>query len=90
LIGEVDYLLEEVVSLVQLAQPILLSDITEVRFSTKFVFIALGPKGSMDKLREIGRCLGTLFSDEVILKFDKIILIIIIYLKKKAFPKRYP
>ena len=45
LIGEVDYLLEEIVALVQLAQPILLSNFTEVGVQTKFLFIALGPKG---------------------------------------------
>ncbi len=45
LIGEVDYLSEEIVALVQLAQPILLGNLTEVRVQTKFLFIALGPKG---------------------------------------------
>ena len=49
----------------QLAQPILLDNLTEVLVPTKFLFIALGPKGSMIKLRELGRCMGTLFSDEV-------------------------
>lgn len=61
--------MEEIVALVQLAQPILLEGLTEVLVPTKFLFIALGPKEHMIRIRELGRCMGTLFSDEVFFTF---------------------
>ena len=66
LIGECDYLVEEVVALIQLETPILVENLSEVLVPTKYLFIALCPKGNIIKMRELGKCMGSLFSDEVI------------------------
>lgn len=65
LIGEVDYLKEEIAVLVRLTNPFVLGRFTEVTILTKYVFLYLGPKGNMIKYDEIGKCISTLFSDEV-------------------------
>ena len=44
-----------------------LGDITEVPLETKFIFILLGPPGDLCMCAEIARCLGALFTDEVLL-----------------------
>ena len=66
LIGEVDYLQEEICVLVRLDKPIVLNKLSEIPISTKFLFILLGPKDNMIKYREIGKSVITLLSDEVI------------------------
>jgi hypothetical protein len=66
LIGEVDYLDEEVFALVRLDHPVVLGKLTEVPISSKFFMLLLGPKDhNMIKYRYIGKSLVTLFSDEV-------------------------
>ena len=65
LIGEVDHLAEEIVALVRLQNPFIVDNFTEVALNTKYLFIYLGPKGNMAKYSEIGKCMSTLFSDEV-------------------------
>ena len=65
LIGEVDYLDEEITALVRLNRSMVIDNFAEVPLPTKFIFIHLGPVGNMVKYREIGKCIGTLCSDEV-------------------------
>ncbi len=70
LIGEVDYLNSEdeiVVGLIRYTQPIMLY-LTEVPIQSKYLFVLIGPKGNMIEYREIGRCVSTLFSDEVLFR----------------------
>ena len=65
LLGEVDYLSHRFTAFVRLSKSLVLDDFTEVPVPTKFLFILLGPKGNMDKYREIGRSISTWMSDEV-------------------------
>lgn len=65
LVGEVDYIEHEFSVFVRLVKPVQLDDFTEVSLPTRFIFIILGPKGNMEKYREIGRSISTLMSDDV-------------------------
>lgn len=65
LIGEVDYLDEEITIFVRLTRSVAIDNFTEVCIPTKFIFIHLGPVGNMIKYREIGKCMGGLLSDEL-------------------------
>lgn len=65
MVGEVDYLEEEVTLFVRLRKPIIFPNLSEVPVATKYLFILLGPKGHIKKYRQIGYSLITLFSDEV-------------------------
>jgi anion exchange protein len=70
LVGEVDFVEQQMVCFVRLANSVILGDITEVPVPTRFVFILLGPKGYISKYREIGRSIATLMTDEL---FDDIV-----------------
>lgn len=65
LVGEVDFVEQQMVFFVRLANSAILGDITEVPVPTRFVFILLGPKGYITKYREIGRSIATLMTDEL-------------------------
>ncbi|XP_038073994.1 electroneutral sodium bicarbonate exchanger 1-like [Patiria miniata] len=66
LVGEVDFLKKPIIAFVRLSNGVLLPDMTEVPIATRFLFLLLGPPtGDTVKYREIGRCVATLFSDEV-------------------------
>lgn len=65
LVGEIDFLEYQFCAMVRLLNPIILDDLTEVNLPTRFIFIMLGPKGSMNVYRQIGRSASTLMSDEV-------------------------
>ncbi|XP_022111839.1 electroneutral sodium bicarbonate exchanger 1-like [Acanthaster planci] len=66
LVGEVDFLTKPIVAFVRLANGVVLPDMTEVPIPSRFLFLLLGPPtGDTVKYREIGRCMATLFSDEV-------------------------
>ena len=65
LVGEVDFLTNHhIVAFIRLLKP-LMADLTEVPVPTKFIFVILGPMGNGPHFHEIGRSIGTLFSDEV-------------------------
>lgn len=70
LIGEVDFLGpdQQITVLIRLSTPVILK-FTEIVLPSKFIFIHLGEKGNMIRHREIGKCISTLFSDEVIFKY---------------------
>lgn len=65
LVGEVDFLDYQFSIFIRLSKSVVLGDLTEVPVPTKFIFILLGPKGNLQRYREIGRSIATLISDEV-------------------------
>jgi hypothetical protein len=65
LIGEVDFLNNHFAVLLRLKNSVILGDLTEAPVPTRFIFILLGPKGNIDKYREIGRSISTLMSDDI-------------------------
>ena len=77
LVGEVPFLANHrpVVAFVRLAEAQRLGELTEVPVPTRFMFILLGPptpptvtapeSTNAAKYQQIGRAMGTLFSDEV-------------------------
>ena len=65
LIGEVDWLDDELSVLIRLNRSMVIDNFSEVPLPTKFIFFHLGPPGSIGQLRELGKCMATLFSDEV-------------------------
>ena len=69
LVGEIDFLEYQFCAFVRLLHSVILDDLTEVNLPTKFIFIMLGPKGSMNVYRQIGRSASTIMSDEVSITF---------------------
>ena len=65
LVGEVEFLSNQIVAFVRLHHAMLLPDLTEVPVPTRFFFLLLGPKGHQASYREIGRSIATMMSDEV-------------------------
>lgn len=65
LVGEVDFLNEEIGIFVKFSEPCSFYNISEVPISTKYFFLLLGPKGYMYKYHRVGFCLGTMLSDEL-------------------------
>lgn len=78
LVGEVDSLEYQFSIFIRLSKSTMLGDLTEVCVPTRFLFILLGPKGYIERYREIGRSMATLLSDEVF-HFFKIIFILICF-----------
>jgi len=67
LVGELESLSEEIVALVRLQNPFIVGHFSEVSLNTKYIFLYLGPKGNMSKYQEVGKCISTLFADDVCL-----------------------
>ena len=68
LVGEVDFLTRPIPVFIRMAKAVKLGDLTEVALPTRFIFILLGPPldaSSKDSYKEVGRSIGTSFSDEV-------------------------
>lgn len=65
LVGEVSSLSEEINVLIRLQNPFIVGQLSEVSLNTKYIFILLGPKGHMAKYTAIGKCMCTLFADQV-------------------------
>lgn len=65
LVGEVDFLDYQFSIFIRLSKSAMLGDLTEVSVPTRFLFILLGPKGNIERYREMGRSMATLMSDEV-------------------------
>ena len=65
LVGEVSSVSEEITILIRLQNPFIIGQLAEVSLNTKYIFILLGPKGHIDKYTAIGKCMGTLFADQV-------------------------
>ena len=64
LVGCLDYLDKPAMAFVRLAERQVLENLTEVPLPVRFVFILLGPEGTMD-YHEVGRSLSTLMSNQV-------------------------
>ena len=64
LVGCLDFLDKPAMALVRLAEKQVLENLTEVPLPVRFVFILLGPEGTMD-YHEVGRSLSTLMSNQV-------------------------
>lgn len=58
---------EPMMSFARLRESSSLDDVTEVDVPTRFMIIILGPTELHAELHEIGRCISTLMSDEVII-----------------------
>lgn len=68
MVGEVDFLTSPISVFIRLGKAVRLGDLTEVALPTRFIFILLGPPReafSLDSYKEVGRSIGTSFSDEV-------------------------
>jgi hypothetical protein len=65
LIGQADFIEEEIVGFIKLTQAVVFENFGEIPLPTKFIFIAISPKHS-DSHHELAKCMATLFSDEVI------------------------
>lgn len=65
LVGETYFLRHPVAAFVRLREACRLGEMTEVPVPTRFMFILLGTAGNGAKYQQIGRAMGTLFSDEV-------------------------
>lgn len=65
LVGETEFLKHPIVVFIRLKEAMALGDMTEVPVPTRFMFILLGTSGNGHKYQQIGRAMGTLFSDEV-------------------------
>ena len=68
MVGEVDFLTKPISVFIRLGKAVRLGDLTEVALPTRFIFILLGPPietSSLDSYKEVGRSIGTSFSDEV-------------------------
>uniref|UniRef100_A0A0R3WV99 Band_3_cyto domain-containing protein n=1 Tax=Hydatigena taeniaeformis TaxID=6205 RepID=A0A0R3WV99_HYDTA len=64
LVGETYFLRHPVAAFVRLREACRLGEMTEVPVPTRFMFILLGTAGNGAKYQQIGRAMGTLFSDE--------------------------
>ncbi|KAL3313170.1 Electroneutral sodium bicarbonate exchanger 1 [Cichlidogyrus casuarinus] len=64
LVGETDYLSQEIVAFIRLKEAVVLGEMTEVPVPTRFLFILLGMDGKGPNYRETGRSMATLMSDE--------------------------
>ena len=65
LIGQLDFLKQEIAVLVKFSEPSIFYNITEVPISTKYFFLLLGPSGNLYKYRKIGFSVATILSDEL-------------------------
>lgn len=68
LVGEVDFLQQQLTAFVRLSHARLFGELTEVPLATRYMFVLLVPRvnaPSMFKHHEIGRSIATLMSDEV-------------------------
>ncbi|XP_055328634.1 sodium bicarbonate cotransporter 3-like [Paramacrobiotus metropolitanus] len=64
LVGELEFIRKPLYGFVQLANPIQLKNLVEVPTPTRYVFVALAPRAKGGRfIREVGRTMGTLFSD---------------------------
>jgi hypothetical protein len=64
LIGQADFIEEEIVGFIKLTQAVVFENFGEIPLPTKFIFIAISPKHSYTH-HELANCMATLFSDEV-------------------------
>ena len=77
LIGEIEELEHPVIVFVRLTKAKILQGLLEVPVPTRFMFLLLGPSGQSIRNLEIGRCAGTVMSDEVnSLKFAEFIVLV--------------
>ncbi|XP_060630141.2 anion exchange protein 4 [Anolis sagrei] len=65
LVGEASFLEKPFIAFVRLQQSVLLGNLTEVAFPSRFLFILLGPRAKMKAYHEIGRAVATLLTDEL-------------------------
>ncbi|XP_026083546.1 sodium bicarbonate cotransporter 3-like [Carassius auratus] len=65
LVGEVDFLERPIIAFIRLSPAVLLTGLTEVPVSTRFLFLLLGPSGKGGQYHEIGRSIATLMTDEI-------------------------
>uniref|UniRef100_A0A0B6ZWW5 Anion exchange protein n=2 Tax=Arion vulgaris TaxID=1028688 RepID=A0A0B6ZWW5_9EUPU len=65
MVAEIDDLNTTLCGLLRLTDAKVFGDVSEVHLPTRFVFFLLGPKGSLEANQESGRCLSTMFVDDV-------------------------
>ncbi|KAL5006033.1 hypothetical protein ScPMuIL_017191 [Solemya velum] len=65
MVGELEELDKRLCAFVRLRKSKNVGDITEVRLPTRFLMVVLVPKRLLEEYTEVGRCLGTLLTDEI-------------------------
>lgn len=80
LVGEIGSLSEEIVALVRLQHPFIVGNLSEVPLNSKYIFILLGPKGNLSKYSQVGKCMSTLFSDDVNYKRIFVVVVKILFI----------
>ncbi|XP_031628420.1 electroneutral sodium bicarbonate exchanger 1-like [Contarinia nasturtii] len=66
LVGEVEWLDRTISGFVRIHhEASVICDLTEVLIPTRFLFILIGPVGSISSFREIGRSMATVMADEI-------------------------
>ncbi|KAJ7338298.1 hypothetical protein JRQ81_011107 [Phrynocephalus forsythii] len=65
LVGEASFLEKPFVAFVRLRESVLLGNLTEVAFPSRFLFILLGPSAKVKAYHEIGRAVATLLTDDL-------------------------
>ncbi|XP_078248645.1 anion exchange protein 4 [Pogona vitticeps] len=65
LVGEASFLEKPFIAFVRLQESVLLGNLTEVAFPSRFLFILLGPRAKVKAYHEIGRAVATLLTDDL-------------------------
>ncbi|XP_023330571.1 sodium bicarbonate cotransporter 3 [Eurytemora carolleeae] len=64
-VGTCDFLDEIVFGFIRLDAPVVLEDLSALQKPTRFLVQILGPEGSAAQCLELGRAVGTIFTDEI-------------------------
>jgi hypothetical protein len=65
LVGELEFINRPLTGFIRLREATHLRNLTEVPVPVRYIFVALAPKTKGNRVKELGRTMGTLFSDEV-------------------------
>ncbi|GAV02076.1 hypothetical protein RvY_12687-2 [Ramazzottius varieornatus] len=65
LCAELEFIRRPLYGFIKMREAIPFRNLTEVKVPVRYVFVALTPKTQGNKVRELGRTMGTLFSDEL-------------------------
>ncbi|CAH1785487.1 unnamed protein product [Owenia fusiformis] len=70
MVGGIDGLDKTVTALVRLKSGVDLMELMEVELPTRFIFVMFGPKHENTAIKQVGRCMGTIFSHK---DFQKVV-----------------
>ena len=63
--AELEFIRRPLYGFIKMREAIPFRNLTEVKVPVRYIFVALTPKTQNNKVKELGRTMGTLFSDEV-------------------------